>query len=141
MFCQICWGKHVKELEEKILTLSTHLEDSVTRLNHKVDEAEGRCNQLNEAIRQASAEQIERIKRKEEFLLQEVREFKLEEQQSSEELQRNIADLQKTIHNAKLQYMDDHNKVKLIQVFVHRSELLTKILRRDRFEIFSSKSQ
>ncbi|KAK9732398.1 NHL repeat [Popillia japonica] len=120
IFCKICWGKHMNELAEKLSTLSTQLEDSLTRLNHKVDEAHGRCNQLNEAIKQASEEQIASIRRKEEYLLKDVHAFRLEEDESAKALRHKIAELQSTIDSTKFRHIDEHQKVSLF-MNLHRN--------------------
>ncbi|GJQ76752.1 hypothetical protein Trydic_g15595 [Trypoxylus dichotomus] len=120
VFCKVCWGKHMKELEDKLTTLSTQLEDSLLRLNHKVDEANGRCDQLNEVIKQTADERIRDIKRIEECLLKEVLQFKSQEETSSKKLRSKISELQSTIDNTKFQHIDENQKVSLFMT-LHRN--------------------
>lgn len=101
----------MKELEGQLTTLSNQLDESVIRLNHKLEEAEARRNQLKEAIQRVSEERIGEIRRIQDGLLKEVLESKLEDQESSNGVQHKITELQKTVANLNFQHVDDNQKV------------------------------
>lgn len=97
VFCKICWTDHIVELEGKLSTLLRQLEDSESRLGHKLEYKEGRCDQLKENIKTTAIHQIDIIQELEKGALEKVENLRNDHKSAAQEMKKRIKDLKDNI--------------------------------------------
>lgn len=119
IFCNICWGEHILQLEGKLSTLTKQLEESKNRLELKLENFEDRCERLEETIKNTAKEKIEHIKELERKAVKEVEQMKKDRKRHAKELKKKIDEIKGDIE--RYSDLDESQKVSLFRAICQHS--------------------